>query len=257
MDTTALLDLGKQLVEIGAKRGVTLRILGHLAIRDHVREHIELLELLNRVPTHDIDFMGYSKERSQAERMFADLGYEIDPSVAFSQEYGLQRLIFHHHENEIMAEIFLDQLNMSHNLDFRGRLELDSPTICLVDLLLSKLQIQDISEKDIKDMIALFAEHELGSTGRELIDVSYLLKLTRDDWGLFYTAKKNLDLVKEYSDRYGVIDDSTRQSVKTRLDSLLLSMEDEPKTLQWKLRAKIGTRVKWYQDVGDVEDIHR
>jgi hypothetical protein len=34
-------------------------------------------------------------------------------------------------------------------------------------------------------------------------------------------------------------------------------MEDEPKTLQWKLRAKIGTRVKWYQDVGDVEDIHR
>ena len=257
MDTTALLDLGKQLVEIGAKRGVTLRILGHLAIRDHVKDHIELLELLNRVPTHDIDFMGYSKEQTQAERMFTDLGYEVDPSVAFSQEYGLQRLIFHHHENEIMAEIFLDQLIMSHTLDFRGRLELDHPTISLVDLLLSKLQIQEISEKDIKDMIALFAEHELGSDGRELIDVSYLLRLTRNDWGLFYTAKKNLDLVKEYSDRYGVIDDSTRQSVKTRLDSLLLSMEDEPKTLQWKLRAKIGTRVKWYQDVGDVEDIHR
>ena len=257
MDTTALLDLGKQLVEIGAKRGVTLRILGHLAIRDHVREHIELLELLNRVPTHDIDFMGYSKERSQAERMFAYLGYEVDPSVAFSQEYGLQRLIFHHRENEIMAEIFLDQLNMSHTLDFRGRLELDCPTISLVDLLLSKLQIQDISEKDIKDMIALFAEHELGSDGRELIDISYLLKLTRNDWGLFYTAKKNLDLVKEYSDRYRVIDGSTRQNVKTKVDNLLQNMEDEPKSVQWKLRAKIGTRLKWYQDVGDVEDIHR
>lgn len=257
MDTAGLLDLGKQLIEIGSERGVTLRILGHLAIRDHVKDHIELLELLNRVPTHDIDFIGYSKEQTQAERMFTDLGYEVDPSVAFSQEYGLQRLIFHHHENEIMAEIFLDQLIMSHTLDFRGRLELDHPTISLVDLLLSKLQIQEISEKDIKDMIALFAEHELGSDGRELIDVSYLLRLTRNDWGMFYTAKKNLDLVKKYSDRYSVIDASTRQSVKARVDRLTLSMENEPKTFQWKLRAKIGTRLKWYQDVSDVQDIHR
>jgi len=257
VDTAGLLDLGKQLIEIGSERGVTLRILGHLAIRDHVKDHIELLELLNRVPTHDIDFIGYSKEQTQAERMFTDLGYEVDPSVAFSQEYGLQRLIFHHHENEIMAEIFLDQLIMSHTLDFRGRLELDHPTISLVDLLLSKLQIQEISEKDIKDMIALFAEHELGSDGRELIDVSYLLRLTRNDWGLFYTAKKNLDLVKKYSDRYTVIDASTRQSVKARVDRLTLSMENEPKTFQWKLRAKIGTRLKWYQDVSDVQDIHR
>jgi hypothetical protein len=257
VDTTGLLDLGKQLIEIGSERGVTLRILGHLAIRDHVKDHIELLELLNRVPTHDIDFIGYSIEQTQAERMFTDLGYEVDPSVAFSQEYGLQRLIFHHHENEIMAEIFLDQLIMSHTLDFRGRLELDHPTISLVDLLLSKLQIQEISEKDIKDMIALFAEHELGSDGRELIDISYLLRLTRTDWGLFYTAKKNLDLVKKYSDRYSVIDASTRQSVKKRLDKVLISMMDEPKTVQWKLRAKIGTRLKWYQDVSDVQDIHR
>lgn len=257
MDTAGLLDLGKQLVEIGAERGVMLRILGHLAIRDHVNERIELLDLLNRVPTNDIDFIGYSKEQTQAECMFADLGYEVDPSVAFSQEYGLQRLIFHHRETEIMAEIFLDQLRMSHTLDFRGRLELDCPTISLVDLLLSKLQIQEISEKDIKDMIALLAEHEMGSDGRELIDVSYLLKLTGNDWGLFYTAKKNLVLVKEYSDQYSVIDASTRQIVKVRLDRLMLSMENEPKTFQWKLRAKIGPRLKWYQDVSEVQDIHR
>jgi hypothetical protein len=257
VDTATLLDLGKDLVDIGAERGVTLRILGHLAIRDHVKKHIELLDLMNRVPTHDIDFMGYSQEQTQADRMFTDLGYEVDPSVAFSQEYGLQRLIFHHHEKEIMVEIFLDELNMAHVLDFRGRLELDIPTISLVDLLLSKLQIQDISEKDIKDMIVLLAEHEFGDDDREFIDIDYLLKLTRNDWGLYYTANKNLGLVKEYSDRYEVIDSSTRESVKVRLDRLMQSMEDEPKSIQWKLRAKIGTRVKWYQDVGDVEDIHR
>jgi hypothetical protein len=256
MDTKQLLGLGKQLVTLGEERGVTLRLLGHLAVRDHIQDHVELLDLLVRVPTHDIDFMGYSKEQAEAESMFIDLGYEPDPSVAFSQEYGLQRLILHHRENEILAEIFLDQLRMAHTLDFRGRLELDSPTISLVDLLLSKLQIQDISGKDIKDMIVLLAEHELGSASREQIDVEHLLKLTRNEWGLYYTAKKNLSMIKELAGEYEVIDTSTRRIVDARVDELMKRMQDEPKTMRWKMRAKVGTRAKWYQDVDEVKNIY-
>jgi hypothetical protein len=256
MDTKQLLGLGKQLVTLGEERGVTLRMLGHLAVRDHIQDHIELLDLLERVPTHDIDFMGYSKEQTEAESMFIGLGYEPDPSVAFSQEYGLQRLILHHRESKIMAEIFLDQLRMAHTLDFRGRLELDSPTISLVDLLLSKLQIQDISGKDIKDMIVLLAEHELGSAGREQIDVEHLLKLTRNEWGLYYTANKNLSMVKELAGEYEVIDASTRGIVDARVDELMKRMQDEPKTMRWKMRAKVGTRAKWYQDVDEVKNIY-
>jgi hypothetical protein len=254
MDTKQLLGLGKQLVTLGEERGVTLRLLGHLAVRDHIQDHVELLDLLVRVPTHDIDFMGYSKEQAEAESMFIELGYEPDPSVAFSQEYGLQRLILHHRENEILAEIFLDQLRMAHTLDFRGRLELDSPTISLVDLLLSKLQIQDISGKDIKDMIV--AEHELGSASREQIDVEHLLKLTRNEWGLYYTAKKNLSMIKELAGEYEVIDTSTRRIVDARVDELMKRMQDEPKTMRWKMRAKVGTRAKWYQDVDEVKNIY-
>ena len=104
MDTKQLMELGKQLVIQGEERGVTLRILGHLAVRDHVQDHYELLDLLERVPTHDIDFMGYSKEMAAAESMFLDLGYEPDPSVAFSQEYGVQRLIYHHRENDLSIQ---------------------------------------------------------------------------------------------------------------------------------------------------------
>jgi hypothetical protein len=114
----------------------------------------ELLDLLERMPTRDIDFMGYSKEQAKADRMFKELGYEPDPSVAYSLEYGIQRLTYHQREEQIMAEFFLDELRMAHTLDFRGWLELDSPTISLVYLLLSKLQIHETTEKDIKDMIA-------------------------------------------------------------------------------------------------------
>jgi hypothetical protein len=257
LDPSEFIELAKCLIDQGAERGVTLRLIGHLAIREHVQDHVELLELLKRVPTHDIDFMGYSKEQDKADRMFKDLGYEAHPSVAFSQEYGIQRLIYYHREDEIMVEIFLDQLRMSHTLDFRGRLELDSPTISLVDLLLSKLQIQNISEKDIQDMIVLLVEHQLGSGERDQIDVGYLLKLIRDDWGLYFTARKNLLMVKSMTDQYAVIDTPTRAIVDMRIEEIMNRMEEEPKTMRWKLRAKIGTRVKWYEDVGDIDDIYR
>lgn len=252
-----LVELGNQLVDHGTERGVTLRILGHLAIRHHTQTHRELIDRLKRVPTHDIDFMGYSKEQNEADRMFKELGYKPDPAVVFSQEYGIKRLIYHHPEVEIIAEIFLDELRMAHTLDFRHRLELDYPTISLVDLLLSKLQIQQITEKDIQDMIALLAEHDLGTGDREVIDIGYLLKLTKDDWGLYYTSKTNLDVVREILVRYEVIDSSTRGNIEQKLDEIDQRMESEPKSMKWKLRAKVGTRVKWYQDVWDVEDIHR
>ncbi len=252
MDPDELLEFARQLVEMGQEKGVMLRILGHLAVRSHVEAHRALIDQLKRLPTHDIDFMGYSKEINQASRMFIDeLGYTPDPAVAYSQEYGIQRLIYYR-DDGLLAEIFVDQLKMAHTLDFRGRLELDSPTISLVDLLLSKLQIVQINEKDIQDLIVLLAEHELGAGDRELVDVDYLLRLTGNDWGLYYTARTNLDKVSEFARRYDVIDHTTRQDVETKIDTLAIRMENEPKSLKWKARARLGTRVRWYEEVGDV-----
>jgi len=257
MDPDELLDFAVSLVKRGGEHGVTLRMLGSLAARTHIQNAGGFLDLLQRTPTHDIDFMGYSKELPNADRMFADLGYEKDRSVAYSGEYGVQRAIYHQRQQGIMAEIFLDELRMAHNLDFRGRLELDSPTISLIDLMLSKLQIVQISEKDIKDMIAILAEHDLGKGDRERIDVDYLLRLTRDDWGLYYTSLTNLGKVKEWVHRYEVIDPTIRKDVEDKVNAMLTRMEAEPKSLRWKLRARVGTRVKWYEDVGDVHDIYK
>lgn len=252
MNPDELLEIALDLVAKGMAQGVTLRLLGSLAIRAHTQGTSKLIDLLQRVPTHDIDFMGYSKEHINSDRMFKDLGYEPDPSVAFSQEYGIQRLIYHDRTQGIMAEIFQDKLRMAHTLDFLGRLELDSPTISLVDLLLSKLQIQRITEKDIKDMIALLAEHGLGNGDRELLDVNYLLKLTSDEWGLYYTAKNNLSVVREWVNHMQVLDATLRQDVDAKLEQIINRMEAEPKNRRWKLRAKIGTHMRWYEEVGDV-----
>lgn len=252
MNPDELLNLARQLVEQGARQGVTLRLLGSLGIHHHIQDFGGVLDLLERVPTRDIDFMGYSKDQARADRMFKDLGYEADPSVAYSLEYGIQRLIYCQREGQIMAEIFLDELRMAHTLDFRGRLELDYPTISLVDLLLSKLQIQQIAEKDIKDMIALLAEHELGTSGREVVDVDYLLGVTSKGWGLYHTAVTNLSIVGQWVRRFEILVPEVRQQVADKVNALLRQMEAQPKNLRWRLRGIIGTRVRWYEEVGDV-----
>ncbi len=256
MNPDEFLELAVNLVDMGSEQGVTLRLLGSLAVIHHIQDRDKLLNLIDRVPTRDIDFMGYSEEQTKADRMFTKLGYEIDPSVAYSLEYGIQRLIYHHREQEIMAEIFLDQLRMSHTLDFRGRLELDHPTISLIDLLLSKLQIQEITEKDIKDIIVLLSEHDLGRDNRESVDLSHLLSVTSDDWGFYYTAKTNLDIVKLWLGKVDVIENSMSQDIETKLNEIKKSMEEAPKSLRWNLRSIIGTRMKWYERVGDVHNIH-
>jgi len=257
VDMKQFLEFGKGLIDIGEKQGVTLRLLGHLAVREHVARHIELLDHLERIPTHDVDFMGYSKEQNKADLMFTEVGYEPDPSVAFSQEYGVKRLIYHHRETKVMVEVFLDELSMSHTINFLGRLELDHPTISLVDLFLSKLQIQEINEKDIKDLIVLLAEHDFGSGDRDLIDLDYFLKIMSNDWGFCHTVTTNLDKLKDWVCQYDVITNEIREIVNVKLDDLLSRIENEPKSLRWKVRAKIGTRVKWYQDVNEVENIHQ
>src|SRR5207249_2848129 len=122
--------------------------------------------------------------------LFKSLGLVADPALALSHEYGLQRLIYYAPPDRTKVEVFLDMLRMSHTLDFRARLALDSPTLSLADLLLAKLQIHEITEKDIQDVIALLAAHELAAGGREAVDLAYLLGLFRQDWGLYYTAKK-------------------------------------------------------------------
>jgi hypothetical protein len=37
------------------------------------------------------------------------------------------------------------------------------------------------------------------------------------------------------------------------VDQALARLEAEPKSLAWKLRAKVGDRVKWYKEVDEVK----
>ncbi|MEM2738653.1 MAG: hypothetical protein QXK93_06685 [Candidatus Bathyarchaeia archaeon] len=239
-----LIDEAIKLIDNAKELGIILRLMGAIAVRLHLSRFFYILEALNREIT-DIDFMALSKQRSQIIKFFTDNGFELDRGVLIASD----RCVFHNPQKKYCVDVFFDKLDMCHQIDFRKRLEVDYPTISLSDLLLEKLQIVKINEKDIKDVIALLREHNLGKAEKETINIDYICKILSDDWGFYYTVTENLKKIISFLNFYDVLKDEDRSDVKSKIDALLRLVDEYPKSLAWKLRAKIGSSKKWYKEV--------
>jgi len=245
----AFIEEALRIVKLGEEQGIPFRLLGAIAIRLHCPRFNYLYAGMDR-PLTDIDYVTYGKFSPQIKKFFVSLGYT--PNERIIAYYGKHRHIYWNEEKQWQVDIFFDELNMCHKVDFRGRLELDSPTITLTDLLLEKMQIVKINPKDIKDTIIMLREHQIGDTEEETINAPYIARILADDWGFWYTVTTNLNRVKRYLGEFGALTEEDRKDVAGKIDALLEVIDRTPKTTKWKLRAKIGPRLKWYNEVEEV-----
>ncbi|MGA3110033.1 MAG: hypothetical protein ABSD99_11410, partial [Candidatus Bathyarchaeia archaeon] len=126
----------RRIISEAESRKIPLRIMGGAAIRMHCPDHKDLYDRLKRAPKHDMDFVTYGKYRPSTKKLFTDLGYEPYVSLMLTGASGMHRQIFNDKEGNKAIDVFLDKLQMSHVIDFTGRLEVDSPTVPLAELLL-------------------------------------------------------------------------------------------------------------------------
>jgi len=227
-------------------RGVTLRVLGAVAFRVHCPKFKHIEYKVNR-GLSDLDFAAYRKDADKISDLFMALGYRENLVVRVYS--GGTRRIFNNEKNGIHSDVFFDELHMCHDINLKGRLEIDYPTISLVDLLLEKLQIVDLDGKDIIDTVMLLREHNIGNCDNETINVKYLATLCARDWGLWRTVTMNLNKIREFLPKLVVLGEEDRKDVETKIKGILETIDSEPKSPAWKLRAKIGDKKKWYRDV--------
>ena len=239
----------QRIFKTSEKVGVTLRVIGSLSFQMHCSKFGYLQAALGRAYT-DIDFAGYRKQSKQIKEMMLDLGYEEIREVFIISEGD--RAIFHQVNSNLHVDVFYEKLDFSHVISWSDRLEVDSPTIPLAELLLEKIQIFQINEEDIIDTIMLLLEHPLGDSDEEVINIDRIARLLAKDWGLWRTTTMNLDKVKQMAGHYSQLSDDEQAQVAIQVDKSLASIEAEPKSRGWKLRARIGDRVKWYKDVDEV-----
>ena len=63
---------------------------------------------------------------------------------------------------------------------------------------------------------------------------------------MYKTFTMNLDRLFEETEKLD-IDAQQKEEAKSRIENLKRSFEDTPKSLGWKMRAKVGERVRWYE----------
>jgi len=192
----------------------------------------------------DVDFMGHSKQSKEIKQLFASLDYI--PRDKFNAMQGYRRLIFNDMANQRRVDVFLDVFEMCHSFNFKDRLEVDTKTISLADMLVTKIQIIAVNEKDLKDAVCLFMDYDVGASDREMINGAYIANLCASDWGIYKTFTMNLDKLQAKLGDLSLEDD-VKDSVSSRVNKLRTMIEDKPKDFRWKMRARIGEKVKWYE----------
>lgn len=194
----------------------------------------------------DLDLVGRAGHARQIAASLARLGYV--PDQEFNQLHGHQRLYFWDTTNERQLDVFIERITMSHVLDLDGRVDLEEKTIPLADLLLTKLQVYETDEKDLKDAVAILVDHPIGNSG---IDPDRIVEVLASDWGWWRTATRTLDKVLTYSNSLYHFDRA--ETIRLRTEELRARIDQAPKSLKWRARAKVGERIRWYELPEDIE----
>ena len=189
--------------------------------------------------------MALRKQSRDIRKLFAELGYV--PRERFNALQGDKRLIFNDIENGRRVDVFLETFEMCHRFDFKNRLTIDNPTIPLADLLATKLQVVEITEREYRDVMALVRDHEVGDSDKpETINGAYLAGLCSDDWGIYKTFTINITNILNALPKYDLGAESAG-IVQKRLEDIRNRIENAPKSVRWKVRAKVGEKVRWYE----------
>ncbi len=232
---------GKRLLELASARNLPLRLLGGVAIQ--LRAANGLHRAFERRYA-DLDFVTAKRASGSAQVFFREAGYE--PHKAFNALNGSERLLFFDRGNDRQVDVFVGSFSMSHEIPLGERLELEPETVPLAELLLTKLQIAQLNEKDVRDALAILHSHEVADADADRVNAGRVAHLCGRDWGLWRTITGNLETCRAHLDHYDV-GDGEKATIRERIDELLDRIEREPKSRGWKLRARIGERKRWYE----------
>lgn len=238
------LDEAKRIIRAAQDRDVVLRVFGGLAIQMHCKD----IQFCTRKHV-DLDVVGLSRQSAQIVSIFEGMGYVQNQTIALS--VGGERMLFEKPESKDHIDVLLDRLTFEHTIDLRGRLEIEEFTISVSDLLLSKLSIARLNEKDFRDIITLLKERPFASQDlRGTVNIGYIVGLCSKRWGLCHDVLRALDACTAMLGTYE-LDPVSREHALQNLNALKTSISAAKKTIHWKLRGTIGEHMPWRRAVDE------
>jgi hypothetical protein len=230
---------GGRLLALADDSDVDLRLLGGVAVRLHAPQVPAALDRQYK----DLDIAIPKKASAPLDQLLRNAGY--NPHVSFNAMHARERGLFFDDDHGRQVDVFVDSFRMCHAIPLADRFAAEKGTVPLAELLLTKLQIIELNEKDIRDTVLLLYGHEIADHDDEAVNGARIAQLCASDWGLWRTITANLERCREHIDDYD-LPDGERSQIAGRFGEIMERVEAEPKSRGWKLRAKVGDRKRWY-----------
>jgi hypothetical protein len=193
----------------------------------------------------DIDLATHRESRRGVAALLKTAGYVEDEM--FNALHGSRRLLFFDEANQRKLDVFVGSFAMCHEIPITDRLDREPLTLPLAELLLTKMQVVELTERDQKDIYNLTFHHEVISGGGSGIEGDYIAALLAKDWGLWRTSRATIERCLANLAAYSLAEEVSGLITK-RLANLWDQVEASPKTAKWRLRSRVGDRVRWYEE---------
>jgi hypothetical protein len=231
-------------IETAAAAGTKMRLLGGVAV-------YQLSQAARQPPLarqyHDFDVVVPPGRGRSAATVFRDSGYTED--AHFNALHGARRMIFANPAG-FVVDLLIGTFQMCHELKLGHDLPDAGLTVHPADLMLTKLQIVQIEDKDLRDATALLLDLPVGDSPAGIQLRRFTAPLA-GDWGFFHTIEKNLPKVASYA--AAQLQAPGAEHVAQSVAQLKDAMDRAPKSLRWKARSRIGERTPWYDLPEEVE----
>lgn len=224
----------RRLIGLAAERGLVLRALGGVAVC--LQAPGGQPRLSRRVK--DIDLAAAKGAHKATIKVVLEAGYFADEM--FNALRGSRRLLFGDPANGRHLDVFVGEFSMCHDIPLTTRLDSQALTVPGEELLLSKLQIIELTENDQADIYNIMF-HANG------ISAPFIAALCAADWGLWRTCQLNIERSLANLGK-SALDLDERALITTRLTGLRDRIDAEPKPLKWRMRNQVGDRVRWYNE---------
>jgi hypothetical protein len=237
----------RRLLALAESRSVKVRALGGVAVSLSVPSATRLL-----IPRtyQDIDLIAPKGEQRGLTELMTVAAYAADDE--FNVINGHRRLLFYDTTNSRQVDIFIAKFSMCHEVPLGNRLLVTHTTLPLAELLMTKLQIVELNSKDVGDILNLVYHHDpAGGTAAGGLEGERVAECCAADWGLWRTATGNIERARAAVDEL-LLGDEDRAVLRGRLESLRTVIDAAPKSRKWRMRARVGDRVQWYEEPEEV-----
>ena len=248
----------ESLIAGAADAGMTVRVAGSMGIAMHCAEASAAMDAAER-RAKDIDVVVRHGDRARLRAWLEARGWAVDRDMLVAMEG--ERFAFRHPDTGLDLDVFVERLQFCHTIELESRWARRATTLPIEDLLLQKLQIHDPKPADAIDTAIVLATHEVGAGGdgiddAERIDGEYVAAVLARDWGFHRDATANLERLAGATDAGLPIQASGAARAREGATRLLATIAAAKKSRGFRMRARVGERMQWWEDVDEREDAY-